>query len=213
MAATTWRCCDILYRVTDSTQQSEIDALLYSLVAIEKYDVLVPVTEFIQKVRECVYEFAFNNLYYRVNVGNVGQTNLNMFFHFANVDDKTSSDVIQMYERVHGLGGLLRNLMSQEKVRNPKIDKVYPACYETFKYTFPFNEQYFFKAIEEFLVETDFSCNYITKKDFNFVMLYLIIHDMIRLSVKVVGSYIYKQFNPFDYVRSQLESILCSMQF
>ena len=95
MAATTWSKSDILYTATDKNQRKTVDALLFSLVAINEQNVRMPVTDCIRDVRECIYEFVFNCLYYRINIGNIGETNLNNFFHFANVDSKTDPDVIK----------------------------------------------------------------------------------------------------------------------
>ena len=210
MATTAWNKSDILYRVTDSNQQKMVDSLLFSLVAINEQNVRISVTEFIKEVRECIYEFVFNCLYYNINIANVCETNLNNFFHFANADHKTDPEIIRLYNKMDSkrLSTMLNSLLDLEAESNTQLETLYPACHKMFKHTFPFNEKYFFKVVAEYLCKEDFTCDHITKSDFNFVLLYLIIHDIIRLSVRVSASYIFMQFHPFRLVYSQLLVIL-----
>lgn len=203
--AAKWYRSDILYRCKDSKYSELLETLVY-VCGIKRYSD-IPVSDFIKRARKCVRRMSINCIYYMTNVCYVGQTDLNMFFHFNNVYSTTLPESKKAYREEKKLNKILLSLKDHvnHSRLSPYFESVFPAIETPLRHANYFNENYINKVFGEYLPDVESPC--VVRSDFNIVVMYLLIHGEIELSVNTVSAYIHNAFNQFDYMFREMMAL------
>lgn len=212
ITAAKWNRSDMFYRC----RKTEYDELLKCIVYVcgVKKCRNFPVTNFIRTARRSVFELSVNCIYYIINICDLGQTDLNMFFHFNNVRSETKSRIKLTYSKNKKIDVLLKSL-SEEDVTTTKendlSDFIFPALRRTLQSVHCFNKPYFSEVLREYLMDDVgfhlWKDPFLNKNDFNIVIMYLLIHGEIELSVNTVAAYTHNRFNQLDFLFEELSTI------
>lgn len=209
---------DYLYQTNNREDKESIDQLLTAIVFVcSSSSQEHPPTEFIVRVRQEVTQLIRNCCYYVTNICDLGQTNLNMLFHY-NIE--TPPEVFRVYEandegggQDKGLDQMMKMLTvaaaAKERDRPKKDDLIYPCLRRLFGRVEPINRDYLSKVYEAYgLDDDDLLTRPINQLDFHYCVLYLILTNRLQLCTEIVATYIWNMYHLLDYMFNTMRSVV-----
>lgn len=165
------------------------------------------------EARKYVNTLTTNCIYYTTNVCYVGQSDLTMCFHFNNVRSEICHNLLKHYHsgsKGFGLRAAVTKEGTDEDERECCGNEIFTPLYNVLRYAHRLNKEYVNKSISHYICdETE---KHIVRSDFNIIVLYLLVHNNIKLSINTVGSYLHNRLNPIDYLFGEMESVIKSWQ-
>lgn len=206
-AKCTWS--DILYQTNKDTADEINDVLEAIVYCCCCYKDDIPPTDFIKEVRRCVRQFIINCLYYYITICDFCQSDINMCFHFNNNNNDDKPLLSTTTTAATGLNQIISELEKKRKTEPPYQYEqyIYPGLKHTYKNAELLNKKYIERVCNAHINYND-DDEPINKRDFNYTILYLMLHDKLKISVPVATSYIWNKFHLIDNMFEFMEKIL-----